>query len=174
MTLTPVQINIDEYPSVLHPYLDGAKLYDSSCSPDAQVIFIERDAGYFLKIGRIADLDREYEMTRYFHSKELAARVVEYCFDIGRDYLLTEKLRGDDCTTAKYLEQPKRLAELLGGRLALLHSLNYSDCKSGYHVTSIFALFSTINRVQYSASAVAPVCAWVSAEMCRSAHILPV
>ncbi|MDR2620117.1 MAG: aminoglycoside 3'-phosphotransferase [Propionibacteriaceae bacterium] len=136
MKLTPVQINIAEYPAALHPYFDGAKLYDSSCSPNARVYFIDKDTGYFLKIGRVADLGHEYEMTRYFHTKGLAAAVVEYCFDAGQDYLLTEKLKGDDCTTVKYLEQPKRLAELLGEQLSLLHSLDYRDCMSGCAVTN--------------------------------------
>jgi kanamycin kinase len=147
--LTPVQINIDDYPDVLRPYLGGASIYDSSCSPNARVLFIDKGAGLFLKIGRIADLDREYEMTRYFHSKGLAARVVEYCFDIGQDYLLTEKVRGDNCTAAKYLEQPERLAELLGERLFLLHSLDYSDCRSGYAVTDHterYLLHATLNK----------------------------
>jgi kanamycin kinase len=133
MELKPISANLDEYPSALHPYLDGVKLYDSSCSPNARVIFIDKDSGYFLKIAHIADLDREYEQMRYFHGKGLAAKVVAYVFDIERDYLLTEKLPGDDCTAAKYLEQPKRLAETLGERLALLHSTDYTDCPVPNH-----------------------------------------
>ena len=66
MKLKAITINIDEYPSELRPFLDGLKLYDSSCSPEARVIFIDKDNGYFLKIGRIADLKSEYELTRYF------------------------------------------------------------------------------------------------------------
>lgn len=99
MKLKPITINLDDYPMELRLYLEGANLYDSSCSPDARVIFIDKDTGYFLKIGRVADLSREYEMTRYFHSKGLAADVIAYHFDIGHDYLLTEKIQGDDCTT---------------------------------------------------------------------------
>ncbi|MDR2043040.1 MAG: aminoglycoside 3'-phosphotransferase [Clostridium sp.] len=127
MSLKPITVNISEYPEQLCHYLSGAKLYDSSCSPNAKVIFIDRDHGYFLKIGDIGDLDREYQLTRYFYSKGLATRVVHYCFDMGHDYLLTEKIQGDDCTALKYLEQPERLAETLGERLALLHSVDYSD-----------------------------------------------
>ncbi|MFR9201487.1 MAG: aminoglycoside 3'-phosphotransferase [Candidatus Gastranaerophilaceae bacterium] len=133
MKLKPITINLDDYPMELRLYLEGANLYDSSCSPDARVIFIDKDTGYFLKIGRVADLSREYEMTRYFHSKGLAADVIAYHFDIGHDYLLTEKIQGDDCTTTKYLEQPERLAQLLGERLRLLHSLDYSDCPVPNH-----------------------------------------
>lgn len=128
MNLKPITVNIDEYPERLHKYLRGAKLYDSSCSSNAKVIFIDKDDGYFLKIGVVADLDREYEMTRYFHSKGLAANVVEYVFDISHDYLITEKMHGDDCTAMKYLEQPKRLCDTIAERLAFLHSLDYTGC----------------------------------------------
>jgi kanamycin kinase len=126
-------VNLDDFPSVLRPYLDGANLYDSSCSLDAKVIFIDKAAGYFLKIKRVMEFDRECEMTRYFHGKGLAAKVVEHLNAMGRDYLLTEKLRGDDCVAAKYLEQPERLAESLGERLALLHGLDYSGCPVPNH-----------------------------------------
>jgi kanamycin kinase len=133
MELKPITVNLDDYPSVFHKYLEGANIYDSSCSPNAKVIFIDKDRGYFLKVGRVADLDREYELTRYFHSKGLAAKVIDYQFDIGHDYLLTEKLSGDDCTAGKYFEQPERLAELLGEKLRFLHGLDYVGCPISNH-----------------------------------------
>ena len=43
MTLTPVSVHVEEYPAELRPLLSGAKLYDSSCSPEARVIFIDKD-----------------------------------------------------------------------------------------------------------------------------------
>ncbi|MDR1706244.1 MAG: aminoglycoside 3'-phosphotransferase [Clostridiales bacterium] len=139
MTVTEVAIDIDEYPAELRPLLTGAKLYDSSCSPEARVIFIDKDAGYFLKIGRAADLNREYELTRYFHDKGLAAKAVDYRSDSERGYLITQKLPGGDCIAAKYLEQPIRLAELLGERLALLHSLDCSGCPVQNHTETYLA-----------------------------------
>ncbi|MDR2569199.1 MAG: aminoglycoside 3'-phosphotransferase [Oscillospiraceae bacterium] len=127
MTLTPIEPNIDDYPAELHPVLSGAKLFDSSCSPEAKVIFIDKNGGYFLKSAPKGSLEREATMTRYFHNKGLAADVLTYISN-EHDWLLTEKIYGDDCTAAKYLEQPERLAETLGERLALLHSLDYADC----------------------------------------------
>jgi kanamycin kinase len=91
------------------------------------VIFIDKDDGYFLKVGKSFELDRECELTRYFHQKDLAANVVEYISDFGRDYLLTERIIGQDCTAKKYLERPERLAETLGQRLSILHSVDGSD-----------------------------------------------
>ena len=153
MELKPITVNLSEYPNKLHPYLDGVKLYDSSCSPEARVIFIDKDGGYFLKIGRVADLDREYKMTRYFHGKGLAARVVEYYFTVGNDYLLTEKLRGDDCTAQKYLEQPERLAEMFGARLSFLHSLDYTGCPVPNHTERyLFKSEQNMKAEQYDKS----------------------
>ncbi|MCL1912651.1 MAG: hypothetical protein FWG10_01895 [Eubacteriaceae bacterium] len=90
MALTHLTVNIAEYPDILHPCLFEAKLFDSSCPENAKVIFIDKDGGYFLKIGSVGDLSREYELTRFFISKGLAAKVAIYCFDISHDYLLTE------------------------------------------------------------------------------------
>jgi kanamycin kinase len=127
LTLTPIEHNIAGYPAEFRPVLSGAKLFDSSCSPEAKVIFIDKDNGYFLKSAPKGSLEREATMTRYFHGKGLAANILAYVSN-ERDWLLTEKIHGDDCTAAKYLEQPERLAQTLGERLALLHSLDFADC----------------------------------------------
>ena len=132
MTLTPIKNNIGSYPANLRTVLSGAKLFDSSCSPEATVIFIDKEGGFFLKTAPKGSLEREAAMTRYFHSIGLAADALAYISD-ERDWLLTKKIRGDDCMAAKYLEQPERLAKTLGERLALLHSLDYTDCPIKNH-----------------------------------------
>jgi kanamycin kinase len=132
MTLTPINIILSEYPAELHPFLSGAALYDSSCSPEARVIFIDRDGGFFLKSAAKGALEREADMTRYFHGKGFAAEVFFYLSD-ERDYLLTAKIHGDDCTTAKYLEQPSRLCDMLAERLVSLHAEAYENCPVQNH-----------------------------------------
>ena len=127
MILTPIQIDTNEYPTELHPLLSGANLYDSSCSPEAKVIFVDKDGGYFLKSAYKGALEREALMTKYFNSKGLSAEVLSYITD-ERDWLLTAKVQGDDCTSEKYLEQPERLCDTFAERLALLHNENYTDC----------------------------------------------
>ena len=114
-------------PDSIAKLVSGAKIYDSSCSPDARVYFIDRDGGLYLKIADTYALKREKLMTEYFFCKGLGAEVL--CYNsCGKDFLLTRAVMGDDCTTAKYLENPKRLAELLGERLRALHELDCSDC----------------------------------------------
>lgn len=132
MTLTPMNVNIHEYPTEFQPLLTGAKVYNSSCSPEAQVIFIDKDGGYFLKSASKSSLEREAVMTKYFHDKGLAAEVLAYMSE-ERDWLLTVKIQGDDCTMVKYLEQPTRLCDLLAERLAMLHAVDHSDCPIQNH-----------------------------------------
>jgi len=130
--LKPISIDISTYPSELHPLFANAKLYDSSCSPAAQVIFIDKDGGYFLKSAAKGTLERQAEMMRYFHRKGLSADVLAYVSDT-KDWLLTEKIHGDDCIAAKYLEQPKRLCDILAERLVMLHTMDFSDCPNQNH-----------------------------------------
>ena len=81
MKLTPIEPNIKSYPDELHSLLSGAKLFDSSCSPEASVIFIDKDNGYFLKSAAKGSLERESVLTKYFHGKYLAAEVLAYISD---------------------------------------------------------------------------------------------
>lgn len=128
MKRTPVTVTAADYPAGLHPYLDRAVTYDSSCSPEARVIYLEKDGGYYLKTAPLGTLCREAEMTRYFFGKGLGAEVLEYISDGVRDYLLTARVRGEDCTHEVYLSEPKRLAALLGERLRMLHDTDFSGC----------------------------------------------
>ncbi|MCL2285009.1 MAG: aminoglycoside 3'-phosphotransferase [Firmicutes bacterium] len=138
MTQTPITIDISRYPAEFHPFLSGAKLYDSSCSPRARVIFIDKDTGYFLKSAPKGTLERQAAMTRYFHGKGLSSGVISYISN-DQDWLLAQKINGDDCTTQKYLDQPERLVGILAERMAFLHSLDFSGCPVQDHTTPYLA-----------------------------------
>ncbi|MCL2375894.1 MAG: aminoglycoside 3'-phosphotransferase [Defluviitaleaceae bacterium] len=127
MILKPISIDISDYPAKFHPILSDAKIYDSSCSPEAKVIFIDVDGGYFLKSAARGKLAAEAVMTRYFHSKGLSAKVLDYVSH-DCDWLLTEKIHGDDCVAAKYLEQPERLCDTIAELLVNLHSVDFVGC----------------------------------------------
>ena len=120
------QIPLD-LPREIEVLLSGAEIYDSSCSPEARVYFIDRDGGYYLKVGAAESLRREAEMTAYFHKKGLGADLL--CYLSGqRDLMLSRAVVGEDCTSEKYLAEPKRLCDLLAERLRALHELDASDC----------------------------------------------
>ena len=127
MNLTRTTMDFNEIPEELLPFLSGAALYDSSCSAEARVVFADKYGGYFLKYAAAGTLSREAAMTDFFHKKGFSAAVVRYISG-DRDWLLTEKLRGDDCTAPKYLVHPERLCDAVAERLVLLHGTDRSGC----------------------------------------------
>ncbi len=125
---TRIQADPSVYPRALSTLLSDAVIYDSSCSPEARVIYIEKDAGYYLKTAAAGTLFREAALTRYFSEKGLSAEVLYYETAHGMDYLLTSRVEGEDCCDKRYLDDPKRLAVLLGERLRALHETGFEDC----------------------------------------------
>ena len=115
-------------PEEISRFLEGAKIYDSSCSPEARVYLIENNVGCFLKSAAPGTLKKEAEMTAYFHSLGLGAEVLEYATYEGRDLLMTSRVRGEDCTHAQYLENPIKLCDTIATKLRELHELCYTGC----------------------------------------------
>lgn len=127
MKRTPIELDIGAYPTEFIPILKGARLYDSSSSKLARVIFIDKDGGYYLKSAEKGTLKREAELADYFHRLGLTSNVLGY-LSLDRDWLLTERVRGEDCTHAQYLDDPKRLCDILAELLRALHATACSDC----------------------------------------------
>lgn len=127
MKRTPMIPDLAHYPALFHPLLGGSDVYDSSCSPGARVCFIDRGGGLFLKSAPTGSLKKEAELTGYFHQKGLAAEVLAY-ESAERDWLLTRRVAGEDCTTRMYLDDPKRLCDTTAHLLRQLHELPFGDC----------------------------------------------
>ena len=127
-------------PLEFEPILSGATVFDSSCSSEARVYFIDTDGGYYLKRSAVGALEKEAKMTAYFHSKGLSCELLSYLTDGGYDWMLTRRIEGEDCTHAQYLSEPMRLAVLLGERLRELHSLDFSGCPVQDRMSSYRAL----------------------------------
>ena len=125
MKRTLLTVDTTTFPSEYRPLLTGAPVYDSSCSPAARVYYIDRDGGYYLKTQPVAEgsLRLEAEKTRFFHAKGLGAEVLSYQSDGERDWLLTRRVVGEDCTHADYLSEPERLVDLWAEILRGLHEL---------------------------------------------------
>ncbi|MDR2182753.1 MAG: aminoglycoside 3'-phosphotransferase [Clostridiales bacterium] len=139
MTLTPISVDIDAYPAEFRRILSGAQIYDSSCSPEAKVVYIDRDCGYFLKSAAKGVLLRENAMTQYFNEKGLSAKVIEY-ISREQDWLLTEKIPGNDCVAAKYLERPERLCDTIAELLVALHEMDFDKCPVPNHIEKYAAM----------------------------------
>lgn len=129
----------ENLPEEITNFISGAKIYDSSSSPEARVYFIDKGCGYFLKISSAGALEREALMTEYFNKKGLSAKVVRY-ISAENDYLITEKVAGEDMTHGDYLSDPIRLCILLATKLRELHEIDFSDCPVTDRVGEYLAL----------------------------------
>ncbi len=151
MNKVPLAQIPEDVPTVLRPLLENAAVYDSSCSSQAQVLYIEKDAGFFLKTAPKGTLHAEAEMTRYFYSRGLAPEVLDYTSG-DRDWLLTVKLAGNDCLNPLYLENPTRLCDTLAACLRLLHSIPTSGCPANSTKSNIEAAITNYKTGCYDAS----------------------
>ena len=126
------------FPEVFRELIAASRVYDSSCSPEARVWFLDREEGLYLKTAPRGSLRREADMTAFFCGKGLAAEVLRY-ESLDKDWLLTRAVPGEDCTFRGYLEDPKRLSALLGEKLRMLHEVSTAGCPVTDHTGAYLA-----------------------------------
>ena len=125
MKRTPVTPSLSQFPGEFHPLLSGCPVFDSSCSKEAKVWYLEREDGLFLKSAPRGTLKTEADMNTFFHSKGLGPEVL--CYLSGdQDWMLTRRIPGEDCT--HYLSDPKRLCDTTASLLRQLHEEDFSGC----------------------------------------------
>lgn len=124
------------FPEFFHPLLKG-EIYDSSCSNAARVFYLPEER-CFLKTAPKGSLQREKELTAFFHTVYKAPAVLAYLSD-ERDWLLTSAVEGEDCIHPDHLADPKRLCDLLGETLRTIHSLPAAGCPVEDHRERYFA-----------------------------------
>lgn len=127
MKRTRIQPQLSQFPEEYLPLLEKYPVYDSSCSQEARVWFLEGEGGLYLKAAPTGTLKTEADMTRFFHSKGLGPEVLSYTSS-GKDWLLTRAIPGEDCTHRQYLDDPKRLSETTACLLRQLHETDLSGC----------------------------------------------
>ena len=127
MDRKPIVINTDNFPESLRSFFKNTAVYDSSCSEDAKVYFIDNEDGYYLKTAATGTLEREYELTDFFFKKGFAAEVCLY-EKSDKDYLLTRRIKGEDCTFNAYLSSPEKLCETTAHILRALHETSAEGC----------------------------------------------
>ena len=134
MKKTKISLNYHSFPPEIAAFLTKADIYDSSCSELAKVYYIDKNQGYFLKIAAAGDLKTEYLMQEYFHSIGLSTSVLFYQNIGDKDYLITEKVSGEDCT--HYFNDPERLCDTIAANLRKLHNQPTTDCPIQDRITS--------------------------------------
>lgn len=122
MKKTKTQVNIDSFPKEIRHLFRDANVFDSSCSSDASVYYI--DTGYYVKTGSLHSLADEAKLTNLFYERGLGVEVIA-CVSTDRDYLVTRSAVGEDLT--HYLQNPEKLCELLASSLLRLHSQPVGD-----------------------------------------------
>ena len=127
MKRTEIEKIAGRAPAEIEKIISGARLYDSSCSPEARVYFIDKDDGFYLKRSEKNTLYTESVMNDYFYKKGMGAEVLFYGTD-EYDWLLTRRVCGEDATHKKFLSEPRRLCDFLGKALRELHEIDFSDC----------------------------------------------
>ena len=127
MDIKPFIPDLATIPPLFHSLLNGTAVYDSSCSKEARVLFIQRHGGYYLKSAPAGTLKTEADMTAYFHSKGLSAEVLAY-ETAEQDWLLTRRIQGEDCLSTQYVEDPVRLCDTTAHLLRMLHDSDSFGC----------------------------------------------
>lgn len=117
----------NEIPKDIQQFVSAANIYDSSCSPEAKVYFIDKGNGYYLKRSGRGMLEKESEMTAYFYSKGIGAEVLNYISE-DNDWLLTTAVIGEDCVHEECLMAPERLCDTIAYELRKLHETDYTNC----------------------------------------------
>lgn len=127
MKRTPITAPLPDLPEAIRSFAQGAVIFDSSCSPEARVYFLDKGPGCYLKTSPKGTLKTEAELYAWFASKGLAPEVLAY--ESGdRDWLLTRAARGEDCIHPDYLADPKRLCDTTAQLLRQLHETDFSGC----------------------------------------------
>lgn len=139
MKRIPINVNLKDFPEEFHRFLEQAAVFDSSCSREAKVYFLDLDGGLYLKRSGKGSLKKEALMDDYFHRKGLGAPEVVRYLEEEQDWLLTSRVAGEDCTHAEYLADPKRLCDLLAVKLRELHETDFSDCPVKDHTANYLA-----------------------------------
>lgn len=128
MNRTPITVDPAQYPIGYRSLLQNTEVFDSSCSPQARVLYVEKEGGLFIKRAAAGALSREAAMTRYFHTLGLAVPVLDYRTEGEYDFLVTVRAEGEDCTHRDHLVQEERLCDLLATTLRALHDTPAPDC----------------------------------------------
>ena len=139
MQRTPMKPDFSHIPEMFHSYLKDCPVFDSSCSKQAQVFYMETDGGLFLKSAEAGSLKQEADMDAYFASLGLGPEVLAYHTG-EKDWLLTRAVKGEDCTHPDYLADPNRLAETMAQMLWDLHHRDHSSCPIQDHTARCLSI----------------------------------
>lgn len=127
MKRTLCDLSPELVPQSLRRFFTDATIYDSSCSKDAQVYYLDKERGFYLKKAPKGSLKNEAAMTDFFYRKGLSAEVLVY-ESLENDWMLTRRIPGEDCIDAMYINAPERLCDTTAQLLRMLHETDITGC----------------------------------------------
>ena len=123
-----VMLPIQAFPSEIASFLCDADIFDSSCSEEARVYYIEKGDGFYLKTAAAGALKAEALMHTHFHELGLTSKMVVYKTAKGADYLISERVPGEDCRHGKYLANSQKLCDTIAAGLRMIHDQPIDKC----------------------------------------------
>lgn len=108
--------------------LGAAKCFRNTdgCS-GADVFYVDRGAGLYLKTAKAGALKNAAAMQEIFYRAGLSAQPVLY-ESTARDWLLIERVPGENAIHPSNLRQPQKLAALMGEAARRLHETKVDEC----------------------------------------------
>ena len=146
MNRTLITVDPEQFPAAFHSLLTGTQVYDSSCSPEARVYFLDRAEGLYLKTAAKGTLAKEAALTAFYHRKGLATEVLAYESD-HTDWMLTSAVSGEDCIHQQYMDDPKRLCDTTAQLLRMLHDTDHAGCPVSDRVSDYIATVTENHRL---------------------------
>lgn len=120
MEKTKIELDINDFPVSVRPYMQDAVLYDSSCSDHARVYY--SDLGYYIKVEEKGLLETEAKLVKLFAQRGLGPEMMLYISE-KKDYMVTREAVGEDCISQCYLEEPEKLVKVLAETMRFLHGM---------------------------------------------------
>ena len=125
MERRPIAADPAAFPESFRELIAASRIYDSSCSPEARVWFLDNGEGFYLKSAPRGTLQKEADLNRFYHQKGLGPEVLAY-ESLESDWLLTRRIPGEDCLS--YMDDPVRLCDTTAELLRMLHETDHSGC----------------------------------------------
>lgn len=125
MEKTRIELDINEFPTSVRPYMQGTVMYDSSCSDHARVYY--SDLGYYIKVENKGLLEGEAKLVELFAGLGLGPEMVLYVSE-NKDYMVTKEAVGEDCISKHYMDEPEKLVKVLAETMRFLHGVDEDGC----------------------------------------------
>ncbi|MBE6641187.1 MAG: aminoglycoside 3'-phosphotransferase [Ruminococcaceae bacterium] len=152
MNKTPVTVDKNGFPREFRIYFENAKIYDSSCSSDMRVYYV--DKGFYIKTAKKDALKNEAEAGERFYALGIGVEIMDY-ISTDMDYLVTREAEGTDLTHC--LDKPEMICGVLAEALKELHVKPYGNINVSPAYAEYTELADNCDNKSFKSKAIAQV-----------------